>query len=42
MLRKIVNTEDGTAKLANVKNYQIAGKTGLQISQQMEVIQELK
>ena len=28
MLRKIVNTEDGTAKLANVKNYQIAGKTG--------------
>ncbi|MDA9890080.1 penicillin-binding protein 2 [Candidatus Pelagibacter sp.] len=27
-LRKIVNTEDGTAKLANVKNYQIAGKTG--------------
>ena len=28
VLRKIVNTEDGTAKLANVKNYQIAGKTG--------------
>ena len=28
MLRKIVNTEDGTAKLANVKNYEIAGKTG--------------
>ena len=27
-LRKIVNTEEGTAKLANVKNYQIAGKTG--------------
>ena len=26
--KKIVNTEDGTAKLANVKNYQIAGKTG--------------
>ena len=28
VLRKIVNTEDGTAKLANVKSYQIAGKTG--------------
>ena len=28
VLRKIVNTEEGTAKLANVKNYQIAGKTG--------------
>ena len=28
VLRKIVNNEDGTAKLANVKNYQIAGKTG--------------
>ena len=28
VLRKIVNTEAGTAKLANVKSYQIAGKTG--------------
>ena len=28
VLRKIVNTEDGTAKLANVKSYQVAGKTG--------------
>ena len=28
VLRKIVNTENGTAKLANVKSYQIAGKTG--------------
>ena len=28
VLRKIVNTENGTAKLANVNNYQIAGKTG--------------
>ncbi len=28
VLRKIVNTEEGTAKLADVKNYQIAGKTG--------------
>ena len=28
VLRKIVNTEDGTAKLADVKSYQIAGKTG--------------
>ena len=28
VLRKIVNTKDGTAKLANVKSYQIAGKTG--------------
>ena len=27
-LRKIVNTEEGTAKLANVKNFEIAGKTG--------------
>ncbi len=27
-LRKIVNTEEGTAKLADVKNYEIAGKTG--------------
>ena len=28
VLRKIVNSENGTAKLANVNNYQIAGKTG--------------
>ena len=28
ILRKIVNTENGTAKLADVKNYEIAGKTG--------------
>ena len=28
VLRKIVNTEEGTAKVANFKNYQIAGKTG--------------
>ena len=28
VLRKIVSTEDGTAKLADVRNYQIAGKTG--------------
>ena len=27
-LRKIVNTEDGTAKFANVRNYEIGGKTG--------------
>ena len=27
-LRKIVNLEEGTARLADVKNYQIAGKTG--------------
>ena len=27
-LRKIVNTEEGTAKLADVANYEIAGKTG--------------
>ena len=27
-LRKIVSTEAGTAKLADVKNYEIAGKTG--------------
>ena len=27
-LRKIVNTEEGTAKFANVKNYEIGGKTG--------------
>ncbi len=27
-LRKIVNTEEGTAKFANVKNYEISGKTG--------------
>ena len=28
VLRKIVNTENGTAKLADVKNYEIGGKTG--------------
>ncbi|MDB3886437.1 penicillin-binding protein 2 [Candidatus Pelagibacter sp.] len=27
-LRKIVNTEEGTAKFANVQNYEIGGKTG--------------
>jgi len=27
-LRKIVNTEEGTAKFANVPNYEIGGKTG--------------
>ena len=27
-LRKIVSTEEGTAKLANVPNYEIGGKTG--------------
>jgi len=27
-LRKIVNTEEGTAKFANVANYEIGGKTG--------------
>ena len=27
-LRKIVNTEEGTAKFADVKNYEIGGKTG--------------
>ena len=27
-LRKIVSTEEGTAKLADVRNFQIAGKTG--------------
>ena len=27
-LRKIVNTEEGTAKFANVSNYEIGGKTG--------------
>ena len=27
-VRKIVNTEQGTAKLADVANYEIAGKTG--------------
>jgi len=27
-LRKIVNTEEGTAKFANVKSYEIGGKTG--------------
>ena len=27
-LRKIVNTEEGTATLADVKGYEIAGKTG--------------
>ena len=27
-LRKIVSTEEGTAKLADVENYQVAGKTG--------------
>jgi cell division protein FtsI (penicillin-binding protein 3) len=27
-LRKIVNTEEGTAKFANVHNYEIGGKTG--------------
>ena len=28
VLRKIVNTEEGTAKFANVANYEIGGKTG--------------
>ena len=28
VLRKIVNTEEGTAKFANVPNYEIGGKTG--------------
>ena len=28
VLRKIVNTEEGTAKFANVLNYEIGGKTG--------------
>ena len=28
VLRKIVNTEEGTAKFANVPNFEIAGKTG--------------
>ena len=28
ILRKIVNTEEGTAKFANVLNYEIGGKTG--------------
>ncbi len=28
VLRKIVNTEEGTAKFANVKSYEIGGKTG--------------
>jgi len=28
VLRKIVNTEEGTAKFADVKNYEIGGKTG--------------
>src|SRR6056300_71380 len=28
VLRKIVNTEEGTAKFANVQNYEIGGKTG--------------
>ena len=28
ILRKIVTTEDGTAKLANVAGYEIGGKTG--------------
>ena len=28
VLRKIVNTEEGTAKFANVANFEIAGKTG--------------
>ena len=28
ILRKIVSTKDGTAKLANVKGYEIGGKTG--------------
>jgi cell division protein FtsI (penicillin-binding protein 3) len=28
VLRKIVNTEEGTAKFADVSNYEIAGKTG--------------
>ena len=27
-LRKIVNTEEGTAKFADVFNYEIGGKTG--------------
>ena len=27
-LRKIVNTEEGTAKFADVSNYEIGGKTG--------------
>ena len=28
ILRKIVSTEEGTANLANVKGYEIGGKTG--------------
>ena len=28
VLRKIVNTEEGTAKFANIPNYEIGGKTG--------------
>ena len=28
VLRKIVNTEEGTAKFANIPNFEIAGKTG--------------
>ena len=27
-LRKIVNTEEGTAKFADVENYEVGGKTG--------------
>ena len=28
ILRKIVTTENGTANLANIKGYEIGGKTG--------------